>query len=255
MAVSELKKGPGGAFLCPVCGEELEFADGGQVRVVGGVVDFDNVKPRHICRRCGKFYRELLNTGYYDVFALEPEDEKPVEEVKQEPVQQEKPAEKANPVVALQKNDGGDFLCPNCQQPLVFADGGAVRVVNGRVDYENVKPRYICQPCKGFYRELLASGLYEFFDLPPEEKASQSKPAVNIKKTGDLAPMQLKRDAQGRCECPRCGADMRFVEAGAVKVVDGKVDMSDTVAHFECDACVSVYRRIATTDYFQWSEK
>ena len=93
MAVSELKKGPGGAFLCPVCGEELEFADGGQVRVVGGVVDFDNVKPRHICRRCGKFYRELLNTGYYDVFALEPEDEKPVEEVKQEPVQQEKPAE------------------------------------------------------------------------------------------------------------------------------------------------------------------
>lgn len=255
MAVSELKKGPRGAFLCPVCGEDLEFVDGGQVRVVGGVVDYDNVKPKHICRRCDTFYRELLNTGYYDVFPLGPEDKKPVAEVKKEPVPQTQKDAKANPVVSLKKNHEGDFLCPNCQRALVFSDGGAVRIVNGKVDYENVKPRYICHSCKSFYRELLMSGMYEIFDLPPEEVPAQTKPAANIKRTGDLAPMQLKKDAQGRCACPRCGADMRFVEAGAVKVVDGKVDMSDTVAHFECDACVSVYRRIATTDYFQWSEK
>ena len=48
---------------------------------------------------------------------------------------------------------------------------------------------------------------------------------------------------------------MRFLEPGAVKIVDGRADMSDTVARFKCDECDSLYRRIATTNYFQWSEK
>ena len=48
---------------------------------------------------------------------------------------------------------------------------------------------------------------------------------------------------------------MDFVEGGPVRVVDGKVDMDNVWDHFRCDHCSSVYRRIATTDYFQWSEK
>ena len=67
--------------------------------------------------------------------------------------------------------------------------------------------------------------------------------------------MQLKRNAKAYCECPRCGAAMRFLEPGAVQIVDGRADMSDTVARFKCDECDSLYRRIATTNYFQWSEK
>ena len=42
--------------------------------MVDGKVDYDNVNPKYICRKCGKYYRELLNTGYYDVFFLMPED-------------------------------------------------------------------------------------------------------------------------------------------------------------------------------------
>ena len=126
-----------------------------------------------------------------------------------------------------------------------------MRVVNGKVDYENVKPRYICRRCETFYRELLSSGLYERFDLeeltlPPERK--------KIIGTGDLEPMQLKRDENGNCACPRCGANMRYLEPEAVKIINGRADMRDTVARFACDECSSIYRRIATTDYYQWSE-
>ena len=48
---------------------------------------------------------------------------------------------------------------------------------------------------------------------------------------------------------------MRFLEPEAVKIVDGRADMSDTVPRFACDECSSVYRCIASTDYYQWSEK
>ena len=156
-------------------------------------------------------------------------------------------------VVSLKKNGEGKFVCPECSGVLEYTEGGQIRVVDGSVDYDNVKPRYVCYSCNRFYRELLTSGFYDVFDLPDENR----KPAEKRKvlKTGDLAPMQLKRDAEGRCECPRCGDNMRYLEAEAVKIVDGHADMSDTVARFACDGCSSIYRRIATTDYYQWSEK
>ena len=56
-------------------------------------------------------------------------------------------------------------------------------------------------------------------------------------------------------KCSGCGANMEFLGPGAVKIVDGRADMSDTVARFRCNECDSLYRRIATTNYFQWSEK
>lgn len=157
-------------------------------------------------------------------------------------------------VVSLSKNAAGSFQCPECSSALEYNSGGAVRVVNGKVDYDNTLPRYICYQCNKFYRELLGSGFYDVFELE-EEMRRKAKPKKVIKHTGDLPPMQLKKDAKGECECPRCGDMMKYIEAGAVKIVNGRADFSDTVAHFSCDGCASVYRRIATTDYFQWSEK
>ena len=262
MSVSKLAKTADGRYKCPACSEALTFADGGQVRVVNGKVDYDNVKPRYICYKCKKYYRELLNTDFYDIFDL---DQAEYDEYKKAHKSEEKHAKghnrdagkktkqkknDSNPVVALKKNAKGICSCPVCNGDLTFVDGGQVRVVNGQVDYENVKPRYVCYECKSFYRELLSSGLFEVFDLPPEEQRKMRA----VKKTGDLMPMQLKADTKGICECPRCGADMHFVEAGAVKIVNGRADMSDTVPHFACEECSSVYRRIASTDYYQWSE-
>ncbi|MGM9540722.1 hypothetical protein [Anaerovibrio sp.] len=265
MAVSKLEKGNDGKFSCPECGQALEYLSGGQVRIVDGKVDYDNVKPKYICRKCGKYYRELLNTGYYDVFFLLPEDLAELDRQQAEEARKEAEEKKhrkkfsGSPVTALLTNAQGGYDCPVCGKAMVHSEGGAVRIVNGKVDYENVKPRYICYDCGTFYRELLRSGLYEVFELPEEERTPPpppaSKPKRRIKSTGELAPMQLKRDANGHCECPRCGASMRFLEPGAVKIVDGRADMSDTVARFKCDECDSLYRRIATTNYFQWSEK
>ncbi|WP_297569295.1 hypothetical protein [uncultured Anaerovibrio sp.] len=234
----------GNSFKCPGCGKLLRCADGSAIQVVDGRVDYESIKNRYICDDCRYFYRELLNSGMYERFDL------PESEVKTEaktPVKNED----VNPVVALRKNSSGRYKCPVCDQELEFSDGGQVRIVNGRVDYENVKARYICRRCETFYRELLSSGLYEVFeldemDLPPEKK--------RVIGTGDLAPMQLKLDANGKCACPRCGANMRYLEPEAVKIINGRVDMRDTVARFACDSCSSIYRRIATTDYYQWSE-
>ena len=67
--------------------------------------------------------------------------------------------------------------------------------------------------------------------------------------------MILKPDENGKCECPRCGEMMDYVEGGAVRLVDGKPDMDDVLAHFCCESCGAVFRRIVNTDYYQFSEK
>ena len=226
MSVSKLAKGNKGVFLCPVCQSDLEFADGGQVQVVDGHVDYDNVKPRYICHKCHSYYRELLNTGFYDVFDL--------------PAEKKKPA-KASPVVPLEKNAQGQRSCPVCNHNLVFADGGQVRVVDGHVDYENVKPRYICEECNTFYRELLSSGLYEVFDLPKDEpkatkaikeepKTTQATKATKETKASPVVP--LKKNLLGERPCPVCNHNLEFSDGGQVRVVDGHVDYENVKPRF-----------------------
>ncbi|WP_297963383.1 hypothetical protein [uncultured Anaerovibrio sp.] len=242
--VVRLEKGQGGSYKCPRCSNPLRCSEGSAIRVVGGRVDYERIKPRFICDECKVFYRELLTSGLYDTFEL-PAEDKPTSSASAAKTSD------VSPVVALSKNGSGHYLCPVCNQELEFSGGGQVRVVNGKVDYENVKPRYICRRCETFYRELLSSGLYEVFNL---EELTLSPERQRIIGTGDLEPMQLKKDANGNCACPRCGSNMKYLEPEAVKIINGRADMRDTVARFACDKCNSLYRRIAATDYYQWSE-
>ena len=101
-----------------------------------------------------------------------------------------------------------------------------------------------------YFQEVLNSGLFSEHDLP---KAAQ--PKKKIRSTGDLPPMELHRDAKNQCVCPRCGELMDYVEGQPVRLVDGKPDMDNVKDHFHCSHCKSMFRRIATTHYFQWSEK
>ena len=170
-------------------------------------------------------------------------------------------------VTQLKLNANKKLICPRCNGELRFAEGGAVRIVNGKVDMDATLPRQICDHCGVFYRELLGSGYYDEFALPKEDrqvpKAPSVKPAAqavpSIKKrvisTGDIPPTILKREADGKCPCPRCGDRMDFIEAGPVQIVNGKPDFSNTIDHFVCPYCRSVFRKIVGTDYFQWSEK
>lgn len=146
-------------------------------------------------------------------------------------------------VSKLAKDANGAFLCPQCGGPLRTVEGGTVVIRDGKADLEGVKPRYECGRCRVFYRELLNSGYYDAFDMP------------KLKAVGDLAPTILRADAEGHAPCPRCGGQLDLVEWTPVKVVDGKADMENISPHFRCASCDSVFRRIATTEYFQWSEK
>ena len=146
-------------------------------------------------------------------------------------------------VSKLAKDANGAFLCPQCGGSLRTVEGGTVVIRDGKADLEGVKPRYECGRCRVFYRELLNSGYYDAFDMP------------KLKAVGDLAPTILRADAEGHAQCPRCGGQLDLVEWTPVKVVDGKADMENISPHFRCASCDSVFRRIATTEYFQWSEK
>lgn len=156
-------------------------------------------------------------------------------------------------VIKLHTGANKKLLCPKCGQPLRTVAGNAISVKNGRVDLDATLPRQICDSCGVFYRELLHSGYYHVYDLPENER--QQKKAQKVISTGDIPPTILKREADGKCPCPRCGERMDFVEAGAVQIVNGKPDFSNTMDHFVCAGCNSVFRKIVGTDYFQWSER
>ena len=66
-----------------------------------------------------------------------------------------------------------------------------------------------------------------------------------------MEPTRLIRDENGAVKCPRCGETLIFVSAQPVQVVDGKLNMKDSQAHFKCENCNTVFRAIVNTDYYQ----
>ena len=253
-----LPKEPTGKEKCPVCGHAFRFVDGGAVRVVDGKVDMENIKPKYECDTCGVFYREVLSSGFYLPYPQQEEDRIVISAATTTGNSggAASPAAGRGPI-ALPKEPKGNETCPVCGHRFRFVDGGAVRVVNGKVDMENIKPKYECDTCGVFYREVLTSGFYLPYPQQAEdrENVSREPEKPTVLSTGDLAPMMLKRDQNGQCPCPRCGAMMDYVEGEAVHLVDGKPDMEDVWDHFHCKACDSVFRRIVNTDYFQFAEK
>jgi predicted RNA-binding Zn-ribbon protein involved in translation (DUF1610 family) len=149
-------------------------------------------------------------------------------------------------VTKLERNAQSKFVCPTCGQELKYVEGQAVQLVGGKADMDSILPKYECHHCGVFYRELLGSGFYDVFPLPKKPK--------KMLKTGDIPPTRLRREADGKCECPRCGERMDYVEGQAVRLVNGRPDMENVHEHFSCPYCKSIYRRIASTDYFQWSD-
>lgn len=292
MTLRKLEKRDDGDFVCPECGSPLRFADGGAVSVVRGQLDMENYKPRYICDSCKTYYREMMTTGYYDVFDLHEEDHKPgtknhkkkTAPTKREKSEAPKPGKPlSTSPIELPRIPTGDERCPVCNRLFRFVEGGAVRVVDGKVDMENTKPKYECDACGVFYREVLTSGFYLPYPQEKEDRlpaVADGEPSAEKEKegeaedkqashhgkgkkkkkkkvvaTGDLAPMILRKDENGQCVCPRCGEMMDYVEGQAVRIVDGKPDMENVWDHFTCEGCNSVFRRIVNTDYFQYTEK
>lgn len=254
MTLRKLQKRDDGNFSCPACGNPLRFRDGEAVAVVGGQLDMDNYKPRYICDVCKVYYRAVLTTDYYDVFPLEKnEEEEPETVVKDE----EKPPGKEP--IALPKEPTGDETCPVCGNPFRFVDGGAVRVVDGKVDMENIKPKYECDTCGVFYREVLSSGFYLPYPQQDEDRVSLPSPsgpseAPEEEKEESAAagrgPIALPKEPKGNETCPVCGKRFRFVEGGAVRVVNGKLDMENIKPKYECDTCGVFYREVLTSGFY-----
>ena len=216
----------------------------------------ENYKPRYICDACKVYYRAVLTTDYYDVFPLEE-----TKEEKQEPQPAVKEPEKppGKGPIALPKEPTGNETCPVCGKHFRFVEGGAVRVVNGEVDMENVKPKYECDTCGVFYREVLSSGFYLPYPQQDEDRipvpSSAEKSDASEEKKGESAaagrgPIALPKEPKGNETCPVCGKRFRFVEGGAVRVVNGEVDMENVKPKYECDTCGVFYREVLTSGFY-----
>ena len=264
MALKKLQEKTNGEYGCPVCGRIMHRVSGGAVQVVNGQADLESHKPRYECSSCGVFYREVLTSGYYDTFPLRKDQSPLSEDGTLSP--KAKPALPTAPV-PLQPGQNGTRFCPRCHLPPRVVEGRDLEVFDGKVDMENTKPKYECDSCGVFYREVLTSGYYLPYPQQEEDRAKTRSAAMptsfpvalpekkEVLATRDLQPVQLKRDTEGHCACPRCNADMEYIEGGAVRLVNGKPYMDDVWDHFVCKNCDSVFRRIVGTDYFQWSEK
>lgn len=154
-------------------------------------------------------------------------------------------------IYSLKKNEKNHFICSKCQGELSFIGGGAVQIVNGRADMSAILPKYECHSCGIYFQEVLGTGLFSEHDLPRKTHRKKKK----VRATGDLPPMKLQRDPNNQCICPRCGELMDYIEGQPVRLINGKPDMDNVKDHFHCPHCESMFRRIATTDYFQWTEK
>ena len=152
-------------------------------------------------------------------------------------------------VVDLARNENGERLCPICGKPMVYVAGGDVKIVDGKVNMNDVKPRYVCEECNSYYIELLSTGYFEEY-----EDLQRAKPDRKIKAVSELQPVLLKADADGHDRCPRCAGTLDWVDGVPVQIVDGKADMRNVEFHFRCQDCDSIFRKIAGTDYFQYSE-
>lgn len=67
-----------------------------------------------------------------------------------------------------------------------------------------------------------------------------------------MDPVKLVRDADNNCKCPKCGANLKFIEGEPVKIVDGKLNMQDSEDHYKCEICKVSYRQLVHTEYYQW---
>ena len=260
MTLRKLNKRDDGLFSCPTCGNPLRFKDGEAVAVVGGHLDMDNYKPRYICDKCKVYYRAVLTTEYYDVFPLEEGDapaEKPATQSAPED-SGKRPAGQGGPI-ALPKEPTGNEKCPTCGNKFRFVDGGAVRVVDGKVDMENIKPKYECDTCGVFYREVLSSGFYLPYPQQDEDRVVVSQPEAKSDVSEEVhkenaaagrGPIPLPKEPKGNETCPVCGKRFRFVEGGAVRVVDGKLDMENIKGKYECDTCGVFYREVLTSGFY-----
>lgn len=237
------------------------------MRIVDGKLDMDNAKAKYECDTCGVYYREVMNTGYYDVFPLDKELD-------------------GSPSQGERQVAGMKLFCPHCGKLMVpqFNEEAA----GDATAPDRVEVAYQCDDCGISYRESVAAGtehtltwytsgifgesspqggaaISQAVSAPaasPAPAGSQSAPIQSasagkheLKAIGDLPPMALKKDENGHCECPRCGGSLEYIEGQPVRIVDGQIAFDDVLAHFHCPDCQSFFRPIAGTDFYQYSEK
>lgn len=251
MALRPLEVSAKGEKLCPICGRPLILKEGEGLRIIDGQVDMESSRPRYECFACDMYFKEVLDSGYYDEFPLE---DTHTENSSTLVTKREKIKLDENTPIRLMPQEDGKIYCPRCANELDYVEGGAVRIVHGKLDMDNIKGRYECNTCKLVYREILNSKYY----LPTKMSKCRYKirnKQKEILPTSALTPLILKKDENGKCTCPRCGKKMDYIEGSPVKIIDGKPDMENVLDHFKCSYCDSIYRRIVQTDYFQWSEK
>lgn len=142
----------------------------------------------------------------------------------------------------------GTCKCPRCNAILTFVESQPVTIVDGKLNMDDTVAHYRCQFCDSIYRRIVNTDYYQWYEWMRPDKDKESG-------VRDIQPSRLTPEENGERKCPRCRKALTFIEGQPVRIVDGKLNMEDTEGHYGCDACKSVFRKIANTDYYQWCEK
>ena len=53
----------------------------------------------------------------------------------------------------------------------------------------------------------------------------------------EMAIYPLEKNEKNHFICPKCRKDLHYVSGGAVRIVDGRADMSAVLPKYECHQC------------------
>jgi len=152
MTLLKLNRADNGEYVCPECGHVLQRVAGDAVTVVDGKFNMEDTKTRYECDSCKVFYRELLDTDYYDVFPLQQKKEKKKKILATGELQPMK----------LHLDKKGRCSCPRCGADMVVVEGQPVRIVDGKPTMEDVASYFRCEMCSSIYRRIVNTEYFQW---------------------------------------------------------------------------------------------
>jgi uncharacterized protein with PIN domain len=138
--------------------------------------------------------------------------------------------------VRIAPDKDGVCSCPECGGKLTFIEYMPVQVIDGKLNMEDSEPHYECGACNLIFRRIVSTEFYQSY----ERKVSKN-----------IEPFQIKKGEGDKARCPRCNSKLVFIAAMPAHIYNGRLNMEDCEAHYECGCCNLSFRPLVCTDFYQ----
>lgn len=157
MVVRQLVRDEAGSTVCPECGNLLEVIEGQPVTVVDGKLNMEDTETHYECHHCHLSFRRLLQTDYFTAGDLPPKEHK----------HKHKKLVKATGTLEpmrLVRDAKGECECPRCGAVMQFVEGQPVRIVDGKLNMQDVLDHFSCPSCQSVYRRIAGTDYFQWHE-------------------------------------------------------------------------------------------